>query len=113
MLLAATASCAGVQLPPSRAGLQPPPSRSQARPTATPGTAAGWTAPFGPKVAVNGGNITPFAMDEPFRAWPALNDETLAAAVGVSRRTRLMLPSSADDSPRPLDTLITGDELKE
>jgi hypothetical protein len=107
MLWAAAASC-GVQLP-------PPPSRSQARP-ATPGAAAGWTAPFGPKVGVNGGNITPFAMDEPFRAWPALNDETLAAAVGVSRRTRLMLPSHADyapDPPRPLDTLIAGDELKE
>ena len=110
MLWAAAASC-GVQLPPAG-----PPSRSQARP-ATPGVSAGWggEAPFGPKVAVNGGNITPFAMDEPFRAWPALNDETLAAAVGVSRRTRLMVPSStdSDQTPRPLDTLIAGDELKE
>ena len=51
-------------------------------------------------------------MDERFRAWPELNDDTLAAAVGVARRTRLMMPSSADMPPRPLDTLIAGDDLK-
>ena len=50
-------------------------------------------------------------MTEPFRAWPELNDEALAAAVGVSRRTRLMVPSSGEPGHRPLDLLIAGDDL--
>jgi len=66
----------------------------------------GWTAPFGPKIA----GATPFAMTEPYKAWPALNDDAVAAAVGVARRTRLMAPDSG--APRPLDLLLEGTDLK-
>lgn len=58
--------------------------------------------PFGPNSAAN----TAFAMDERFRSWPVLNDEAVAASVGVGRRSRL------DPRQNRLAELFVGDGLQ-
>ena len=84
-----------------------PPVRSVAPPIrASAPLQASWSAPFGPRIA----GATAFAMNEPYEAWPALNDDAFAAAVGVARRKRLMVPESGE--PQPLDALLEGTDLK-
>ena len=57
--------------------------------------------PFGPSARLS----TAFAMDERFKAWPALNTPQVAAAVGVGRRSRL------DPRQHALQDLFQGDTL--
>ena len=75
------------------------PKLMQSRPPKSPG---GFVVPFGPSAA----SSTAFAMDERFKAWPALNDVDVAASVGVGRRNRL------DPRQQPLETLFEGDALQ-
>ena len=77
----------------------PLPALVRARASSSPG---GFAVPFGPSAA----SSTAFAMDERFRAWPALNDCEVAASVGVGRRSRL------DPRLASLESLFEGDALQ-
>lgn len=81
-----------------------PPVRIAAPELLVPTAAGGrkHVVPFGPSAA----SSTAFAMNERFKAWPALNDDARASAVGVGRRNRL------DLRLEPLSALFEGDGLQ-
>ena len=86
------------------------PTRTSLSPALVPahGLARSWSTPYGPKVSV--GQASALMHTEPFLSWPELNDEAVAMAVGVGRRSRLMLCSSS--GPRALDALLEGDDFR-